>query len=92
MAPPPPPTTQRWGLHFFFIGGIAYVSSVTGPAEKAGIRPGDVIVGMDDTEIDDLYAFTYALRDHKAGDAVVVKVLRDGEVIECKAVLGVRKK
>jgi membrane-associated protease RseP (regulator of RpoE activity) len=62
------------------------------PAQKAGVMPGDVIVGIDDAEIDDLYAFTYALRDHKSGDAVVVKVSRNGELLELNAVLGERKK
>ena len=62
------------------------------PAELAGIRGGDILVGMDDRAIDDLYEFTYALRERKTGDRVVVKVLRDGKELSFEAVLGERKK
>lgn len=62
------------------------------PADKAGIRGGDILVGMDDGAIDDLYEFTYALRERKPGDKVVIKVQRDGELLELEATLGERKK
>ncbi len=52
------------------------------PAAKAGLRPGDVLVKFDGKPIDNLYDFTYALRQHKPGDRVQVKVLRgDAPVI-----------
>jgi hypothetical protein len=62
------------------------------PAAKAGVQGGDVIVGIDRATIDDLYEFTYALRDHKPGDRVVVRVRRNEETLELEAVLGERKK
>lgn len=60
------------------------------PAENAGLMGGDVIVEMAGTEITDLYAYTYVLRDHKPGDEVEVVVLRDGERKRFTAVLGQR--
>jgi len=60
------------------------------PAEKAGLRAGDTIVELGGKEITDLYAYTYVLRDHKPGDEVTVVVLRDGERLSLKAVLGSR--
>ena len=48
------------------------------PAAKAGLRGGDVLVEFDGKSIDNLYDFTYALRQHKPGDKVQVKVLRAG--------------
>ena len=51
------------------------------PAAKAGLRPGDVLVEFDGKPIDNLYDFTYALRQHKPGDHVQVKVLRAGNPV-----------
>lgn len=48
------------------------------PAETAGIRGGDIIVGFGEMDIGDLYDLTAALRAHKPGDTVEVAVLREG--------------
>ncbi len=60
------------------------------PAEKAGLKAGDIIVAFDDTEIKDLYAMTDGLRARKAGDSVRITVLRDGQSVTVTAVLGRR--
>ncbi len=60
------------------------------PAEKAGLQGGDVIVEFAGKEITDLYAYTYALREHKPGDEVVVVVLRGDERLSLSVVLGSR--
>jgi len=52
------------------------------PAAKAGFKAGDVMVEFDGKPIQNLYDFTYALRAHKPGDTVKVKVLRDGKPVE----------
>ena len=41
--------------------------------------------------IGNLYDFTYALRAHKAGDEVLVKVLRGSQTIEAKVLLTERR-
>ncbi len=61
------------------------------PAEEAGIQAGDVIIEFDGAEITDLYAYTYALREHRPGDEVSIVVLRNGERVEVTAVLGRRR-
>ncbi len=60
------------------------------PADKAGLKPGDIIVAFDDKEIKDLYAMTDGLRARKAGDSVRITVLRDGQPVTVTAVLGKR--
>jgi hypothetical protein len=60
------------------------------PAEKAGLQGGDVIIQLGGREISDLYAYTYALRDHEPGDEVKVVVLREGQRLTLSAVLGRR--
>jgi hypothetical protein len=61
------------------------------PAAKAGLKAGDILVEFDGKEIGNLYDFTYALRAHKPGDLVVVKVLRSGQTIEAKVLLTERR-
>jgi hypothetical protein len=60
------------------------------PAEAAGVQAGDVLVGIGDQEIKDLYEMTDALRAHKPGETVELRVRRDGEVIVMTATLGRR--
>lgn len=57
------------------------------PAAQAGFKAGDVLVDFDGKPIDNLYDFTYALRQHKPGDKVKVKVLRGGAPVEADVVL-----
>jgi membrane-associated protease RseP (regulator of RpoE activity) len=57
------------------------------PAAKAGLKPGDILIQFDGKDIANLYDFTYALRAHKPGDLVLVKVLRGDKTIEAKVLL-----
>jgi hypothetical protein len=57
------------------------------PAEKAGIKAGDVIVGFDGREIKNLYDYTYAIRGAKVGKALKVVVVREGKKLELEATL-----
>lgn len=61
-----------------------------GPAEKAGIKGGDVIVEMAGTRIENLQDMTYALQDNKPGDTIDVVVLRGGQRMTLRATLGSR--
>jgi len=61
------------------------------PAEKAGLKPGDIMIGWDDKTIGNLYDFTYALRGSKVGDVVKVKVLREGKPVEVNVTLEQRR-
>ena len=61
------------------------------PAALAGLKAGDILVKFGDRDIANLYDFTYALRAHKAGDEVLVEVLRGNKKITAKVLLTVRK-
>lgn len=61
------------------------------PAAKAGLKAGDILVEFDGKEIGNLYDFTYALRAHKPGDLVMVKVLRGAQLIEANVLLTERR-
>jgi hypothetical protein len=60
------------------------------PAAKAGLKAGDILVEFDGKKIQNLYDFTYALRAKKAGDSVLVRVIRNGQTIEAKVLLSER--
>lgn len=58
-----------------------------GAGDKAGIRKGDNIIKFGDRVIKNIYDYTYALGDHKPGDAVDIIVIRDGKEVQLKAVM-----
>ena len=73
-------------------GGVKFADVREGsPAAKAGLKAGDILVVFDGKPIQNLYDFTYALRSKKPGDLVLVKVIRSGQPIEAKVLLGERK-
>jgi hypothetical protein len=60
------------------------------PADRAGLKAGDVIVEFAGKPIKDLYAYTDALYAQKPGDVVDVVVLRGTERLTMKVTLGSR--
>ena len=72
--------------------GVKFADVTEGsPAAEAGFKGGDVMVEFDGKPIQNLYDFTYALRAHKPGDKVKVKVLRNGQPVEADVTLRQRK-
>ena len=67
----------------------AKVDEVTqgSPAEKAGLRTGDLITAIDGTPVVGTESLVAQIRTHEVGKEVTLKVLRDGETIELKATL-----
>lgn len=62
--------------------GILVASLVTdGPAIKAGIQQGDIIVMVDDAEMIESNDLLAAIRDKSPGDKVAVTIDRDGETM-----------
>ncbi|MEX2301513.1 MAG: M28 family peptidase [Bryobacterales bacterium] len=61
------------------------------PADKAGLKAGDILTRFGDKPINNLYDFTYALRDSKVGEVVEVRVLRGGQEITSKVTLEQRR-
>lgn len=59
-----------------------------GPAERAGLRRGDLIVGIDDREIGDIDDFMAVLSEATPGERATVKVERDGELMEFEVIYG----
>jgi len=62
--------------------GVFVFSSVEGGAgEKAGLKLGDVITKVNDTEIESMEDLAAVKKGYKAGDTVTLTVYRDGKYI-----------
>lgn len=57
-----------------------------GPADRGGLRGGDVIVGADGRPIENLYDYTFALEAMRVGEAVRLKIRRGEEELEIEVV------
>jgi hypothetical protein len=60
------------------------------PAQKAGIRGGDILIKFGGVKISDIETYMTALSAKKPGDEVEIVVNRDGKEVTLKAVLGTR--
>ena len=67
----------------------AYVSRVTagGPADKAGIQPGDIITAINGNHLKNAQALTRELFKNKPGDTVTVTIFRNDKTFDVKVVL-----
>jgi hypothetical protein len=103
-VPPPAPrggsaATPGYGAYLGTIpdmasgeaGGVRITGVSKGsPAEVAGMRGGDLITRIGDYEVANLSGMTDALRSYKAGDKVVIVLLRDGTELRLDVTLGKR--
>ena len=95
-------TTPRSGGFRVYLGTIPnYADSNDGllidgvreasPAEKAGLKAGDKIVKIGTRDVKNVYDYTYALGEMKAGQEYVIEVTRAGEKLTLKIVPEARK-
>jgi C-terminal processing protease CtpA/Prc len=99
-APPPTPVAPGSGARPW-LGTVPDMASepggvllqgvrAGGPAETAGIRAGDVLLGMGEYPIANLQDYTNALSHFKAGDRVDVRVRRGDQTLTLPVTLGAR--
>lgn len=55
-----------------------------GPADKAGVRGGDVIIELAGRKVEDLYDFTYAIEALRIGQETEIVVQRAGKTLRLK--------
>ena len=60
------------------------------PAEEAGLREGDVIVGIESSDVESFTDFTEAMKGYVAGDTVKLRIERDNDVFEVELTLKTR--
>ena len=59
-----------------------------GPAAKAGIRDGDVIIELGDSIVFDVRSYSEALQQLTIGQKVKVRVIRGNEILHLDATVG----
>jgi S1-C subfamily serine protease len=64
---------------------------VDSPSAKEGIKAGDKIVKLAGREVHNVYDYTYALGEMKAGEQYEVELLRGGERLTLKITPAARK-
>ena len=76
-----PDTKVNLGIKpdYFFSGTGVHVKDVIAgkPAQKAGIKGGDVITAFDGTKISDIFHYRNMLNEYSPGDKVKVTVKRN---------------
>jgi len=72
----------------FSVGAKVEKLTPNGPAEKAGIRVGDVITECDGESINGAAKLTAAIRSKSANSKVTLKLTRNGKEITLEATLG----
>ena len=66
------------------LGGVEKGS----PAERAGLKAGDVVLALDGKPVADATALARGIADHKPGDSVQLRVWRDGAAREVAVKVG----
>ncbi|MBT9546276.1 MAG: M28 family peptidase [Candidatus Sericytochromatia bacterium] len=64
--------------------------SAGGPAEKAGLMAGDIIVSLGGRKIENIYDYTYAIDTLKVGEATAVVIVRKGQTLTLTLIPGSR--
>jgi hypothetical protein len=98
VPPPAPVAGAGYGAYLGTVpdmsenpGGVRLTGVRAGsPAEKAGLKGNDIIVQIGESPVPDLQAMTNALREHKPGDVVEIRFLRDGVEQRVSVTLGTR--
>ncbi|MCL5667112.1 MAG: trypsin-like peptidase domain-containing protein [Patescibacteria group bacterium] len=80
-------TKQLKGLP---VGNGAYVDSVVsgGPADKAGIKAGDIVLEVNRQPLDQNHELDMTVRQYQPGNQVSMTILRDGQKQDVAVLLG----
>ena len=70
--------------------GVVVVQVQSGsPADKAGLKRGDIIISLDEDEVKNVAGLRYSLYKHSVGDTVTVTYERSGKITTSKIKLSV---
>ncbi|MET3663491.1 trypsin-like peptidase domain-containing protein [Caulobacter sp. 1776] len=90
QAPIPPALARATGLHQPYAVYVAHVD-LGGPAAKAGLREGDLLVAADDQPLTGLDDLLRALDHHSIGRAIAFTVIRQARLMSVTVTPKLRK-
>jgi membrane-associated protease RseP (regulator of RpoE activity) len=73
------------------LAAVVITVAPDGPADEAGIRPGDAILAVDDQEVSPTRDLKDIVQDYEPGDRVRLTFLRDGQKEGTRVRLGRRR-
>lgn len=83
--------TNTFALQYYYnirisqdveFGAVLSLVEKNKPADKAGLKVGDVIIEVDRKKVEDVSHFKYELYKHKVGDKIKVKYYRENKINE----------
>lgn len=92
MQPVRLPETLKTTLKLSSVGGVIVVNvESNGPADKAGVLIGDVLIAIEGTAVNDTSDVLAMLGSHSVGKALNVQIIRGGELVEIAIAPGERQ-
>ena len=79
-------TAAQLGVNAYGIYVVDVVSG--GPADKAGLKAGDRIISIDNTEVAQKTDLGTLMQEHSAGDTLSITIARDGQMQTVSLTLG----
>lgn len=91
MQPVRLPDTLKSKLNLPDLGGVIVVNvELDGPAEKAGVLIGDVLIALDGTSVSDTGDVLAMLVSERVGKTISAQIIRGGALIEVAIAVGER--
>ena len=77
-------------LHVTSDGVVVYAVTPDGPAGRAGLRPGDVVIAVAEQKVTSVEELFAALRTHRPGETVSISYARGGEMRTARVLIADR--
>ena len=85
-----PELLEAFGLKKGTEGLVITTLYRNGPAHKAGVEPGDVLVAIDGKKTGDAREVLLAISNHKPGERIKLELMREGKPLTIEAIAGER--
>jgi Do/DeqQ family serine protease len=85
-----PELLEAFGLKKGTEGLVITTLYRNGPAHKAGVEPGDVLVAIDGKKAGDAREVLLAISSHKPGERIKLELMREGKPLTIEAIAGER--